>query len=131
MYKKILVIDDEPERAHRLGNIFDLRIAHGYEQVKFWLRNPVWRPDIIFLDNDMPLASGTSIAKEFALDMIGTKIVIWSMNGPASKEIEGILASPDHKVDGFNMDISIIPFGSYSAEEWQTFLRKDCWKYNS
>ncbi len=122
MRNKILVIDDEPERANKLGDFYDLRIAHGIEQVKFWLRNSFWRPDIILLDNDMPLASGVLIAKEFALDMAGIRTIIWSMNVPAAKEIEGILTSPEHKIDGVYTDVIIKQFGSYSAKEWQSFI---------
>jgi CheY-like chemotaxis protein len=129
MRNKILVIDDEPERAHKLGNAYDIRIAHGSEQVKFWLRNSFWRPDVILLDNDMPLASGVLIAKEFALDMAGIRTIIWSMNVPAAKEIEGILTSPEYKVEGVYADVLLRPFGSYSAKEWQSFLHLYLNKY--
>ena len=83
---KILVIDDYPMRARdfvRQGH--DVRVAQGFEQIKFWLQEVAkdWRPDIVFLDHDMPLMNGMDVIKGFSADLLMCPVVIWSLNSVA------------------------------------------------
>lgn len=118
---RVLVVDDEPVRADQLMAVCDLRVAHGFEQVKFWLRNTCWRPDVVFLDNDMPLATGLSIARFFANDLIGIPVVIWSMNPIAAKEIEATLQ--DAQIEGIHWPIVVDPYNpKRTSGQWLVYL---------
>jgi DNA-binding LytR/AlgR family response regulator len=118
---RILVIDDEPVRATELCSVGDLRIAHGFEQVKFWLQNRHWRPEVVFLDNDMPLASGVSLARFFALDLVGIPVVIWSRNPVAAEEIRAVLE--DARMEEIPWQIWVKPYNSKNtSQDWADFL---------
>jgi CheY-like chemotaxis protein len=87
---KILVIDDMPMRARdfvRQGH--DVRVAHGFEQVKFWIQEVAreWKPDIVFLDHDMPQMNGVDVIQTFASDLLPYPIVIWTTNSAASTQM--------------------------------------------
>ena len=117
----MLVIDDEPQRAAQMMAVSDLRVAHGFDQVKFWLQNKLWRPQVVFLDNDMPLASGLSLARFFADDLIGIPVVVWSMNPVAAKEIAAILE--DARIEGMPWTIMVDPYNHLrTADQWLQYV---------
>lgn len=90
----ILFIDDEPIRAWPLVEAgHDVRIAHGFEQIDFYLRRcPGYKPDVICLDHDMPLMNGYAVAEAFLWNQ-AVPIVIHSMNDRGADDIARLLST--------------------------------------
>jgi DNA-binding response OmpR family regulator len=80
-----LLIDDTPTRALYLPQGWDYRIAHGYDQVDFWLKH--WPIDIVLLDHDMPLLCGAQVATMFRFELARYPIVVLSQNEYGAKQI--------------------------------------------
>ena len=89
----ILVIDDDPVRAVPLLEMgHRVFLAHGFDQVKFYLQNArKIGIDFICLDHDMPAMNGTEILNNFDLEMVQFPIWIWSWNVPKATEMKNHL----------------------------------------
>jgi DNA-binding NtrC family response regulator len=112
---RILIIDDDPVRAKPvMAAGHDVRIAHGFKQVKFWLQNPHWHPDMICLDNDMPLMSGLDVVQQFGDDMVPLPVRVWSRNNVAAPRIR------DNLIDKF-LEFDIDPDDADSLVVVQPF----------
>lgn len=93
---RALIIDDDPTRAFPLLRAgVDVRIAHGWEQVRFWLQDAAryWTPQIVFLDHDMPLMDGHAVCDLFGTEFVHLPIVIWSNNPVGRENMRRILRS--------------------------------------
>ena len=125
---KVLIIDDEPIRAHPVMNAgHDVRIAHGHEQIKFWLQNKHWTPDIICLDNDMPLMSGKDVAYHFGDELFYRRVRVWSRNNIAAPEIKRILLDKalEYCIDEEETDIEVLAFDSdIESDYWSEILNE-------
>ena len=90
---RILVIDDMPHRVKLLWNAglskeIEIQIAHGFDQIKFYLEN--YKYDLVLLDHDMPLMSGPKVVEEFLMERCIPVIVI-SNNEPGAKKMVNML----------------------------------------
>jgi len=90
---KILFIDDEPIRAWPLveSRRHDVRIAHGFDQVHFYLeRYPGYRPDIVCLDFDMPMMDGYQVAASYLISR-AIPVVVHSINANGADQLMRLL----------------------------------------
>lgn len=99
---KILVIDDEPRRATafvRAGH--DIRVAHGFEQIQFLLRDVAsfWKPDLVVMDHDMPLLDGQGVLQTFGLDISIYPVLLWSCNPVGSQKMLRVLEDLQEQYD--------------------------------
>jgi DNA-binding NarL/FixJ family response regulator len=84
---RVLAIEDCPNtRCNALVDCCDLRVAHGFDQIKFWLKHH--KPQVIILDHDMPGFNGMDAVNAFWEDMICTPVIIWSHNHEAAKKMK-------------------------------------------
>lgn len=79
------MIDDTPTRALWLPCGHDFRIAHGFDQIAFFLK--YWAPELICLDNDMPLLTGIQVVSMFKFELAAFPIIVVSQNPGASLTI--------------------------------------------
>lgn len=111
---RVLIIDDDPIRAIPvMAAGHDVKIAHGYDQVSFYLKHcKLWQPEIICLDNDMPMMTGLDVAREFAEDLFYRPVRIWSRNNVAAPQIKGLLLDKAMElgIDEEELELHVIPF---------------------
>jgi CheY-like chemotaxis protein len=87
---KILVIDDDPMRANNFVNLgHDVKIAHGFDQISFWLDHGPY--DLICLDHDMPMMNGLSVIKAFGGSLCWYPVCLWSQNAEKRTEMLKVL----------------------------------------
>ncbi len=84
--KKILIIDDETDlclllKEYFLRKSYDVIIAHTLQEGKMLLDS--YKPDILFLDNNLPDGTGWSQAPLFAANFPATYIVMVSAFHPS------------------------------------------------
>ena len=84
--KKILIIDDETDLCLLLKNYFlrknyEVIVAHSLSEGRLLLKKS--RPDILFLDNNLPDGIGWDIAPAIAADFPEIYIVLISAFHPA------------------------------------------------
>lgn len=88
--RKVLIIDDEIDLCHLLKSYFlrkdyEVYLSHTLEQGLAFLQT--LRPDIIFLDNNLPDGTGWSIAPKIASELPGSHINLISAFHPAKPEM--------------------------------------------
>ncbi len=84
--KKILIIDDETDlclllKEYFLRKSYDVIISHTLKDGKAQLSSK--KPDILFLDNNLPDGTGWQDAPSFAENFPGTYIVLISAFHPS------------------------------------------------
>jgi DNA-binding NarL/FixJ family response regulator len=85
----ILLIDDEPVRMKdRIPACYfpSLYVAHGTDQVSWYLKDSGIKFDIVLLDHDMPLCNGLDIATYFLIER-NIPVVVHSMNSYGAEKI--------------------------------------------
>lgn len=89
---KILFIDDEPIRLQSIPKSYrnDCHVAHGMDQIAYYLVHSEIKFDLICCDHDMPLLDGIMVCKLFLYER-NTPVVIHSMNDSRRKEMAVIL----------------------------------------
>jgi len=91
MYRrKVLIIDDEIDLCHLLKSYFlrkdyEVYLSHTLEQGLAFLKT--LKPDIVFLDNNLPDGIGWSIAPEIAASFPDTHINLISAFHPILPEM--------------------------------------------
>jgi len=83
--KKILIIDDESDLCLLLKNYFlrknyNVVVSHSLSEGRMLLADT--HPDILFLDNNLPDATGWDVAPHIASDFPGTYIILISAFHP-------------------------------------------------
>jgi len=74
---RVLFIDDEPVRAKMIPNEHDVYIAHGGEQVGYYLHEK--RYDLVCCDHDMPMMDGLAVCSNF-LVQLNLPVIVHSQN---------------------------------------------------
>ena len=88
--KKILIIDDETDlclllKEYFLRKSYNVVISHTLKEGKVLLDS--YRPDILFLDNNLPDGTGWQDAPSFATNFPATYIVLVSAFHPSVPEM--------------------------------------------
>lgn len=109
----ILWIDDEPIRHLRLKHLpVTIIFAHGYDQIRYYLRHSNLKFSLVILDHDMPAMNGMQVLHEFAEDLCGYRIILCSNNFSGRKNQKDYLDKlftdhgEDPVVESYDCDIT-------------------------
>jgi len=87
---RVLAIEDQPDiRCAKIVSMCDLRIAQGYNQIKFYM--DYFKPELILLDHDMPGFNGMDVINAFGERFVSIPIIIWSHNHEAVRKMKALL----------------------------------------
>lgn len=126
MVRVLAIEDDILIRCPKLVRVCDLRVAHGKDQIKFWLQHH--KPQVIVLDHDMPGFSGMEAVREFWADFLCVPTIIWSHNHEAVKEMKAYLEAQALDNDVEEWTIVVQPFDSTrTPEDYGKFIE---WLHN-
>ena len=125
MIRVLAIEDDILTRCPKLVGVCDLRVAHGRDQIKFWLQHH--KPQVIVLDHDMPGFNGMEAVREFWADFLCVPTIIWSHNHEAVKEMKAYLEARANDYELDDWVIAVQPFdATRTPEDYGKFIE---WLY--